>query len=103
MLLIEGGGQEQLPGELEAYNPLIPQGSDLGNIQKGIASILTITFLVGTLMFEIEDTKRREIQLYKLGHVEDTLFLSFENKQRKHKIIATPVNDSIHGHNPKKE
>jgi hypothetical protein len=28
MLHIEKGGAEQLPGELEAYNPLIPQGRD---------------------------------------------------------------------------
>ena len=29
MLRIEKGGAEQIPGELEAYNPLIPQGSEL--------------------------------------------------------------------------
>ena len=36
MLFIEGGGEEQLAGELEAYNPLIPNGREL----------------VATLMFE---------------------------------------------------
>ena len=29
MLHIEKGGEEQIPGELEAYNPLIPQGDEL--------------------------------------------------------------------------
>jgi len=29
MLFIEKGGAEQLPGELAAYNPLIPTGSEL--------------------------------------------------------------------------
>ena len=29
MLRIEKGGQEQIAGELEAYNPLIPQGDEL--------------------------------------------------------------------------
>src|SRR6202789_3742007 len=29
MLRIEKGGEEQLAGELEAYNPLIPQGEEL--------------------------------------------------------------------------
>ena len=39
MLRIEKGGAEQLAGELEAYNPLIPQGQEL----------------IATLMLEIED------------------------------------------------
>src|SRR3954462_15680318 len=29
MLRIEKGGEEQIPGELAAYNPLIPQGEEL--------------------------------------------------------------------------
>ena len=28
MVYIEKGGAEQIPGELEAYNPLIPNGSE---------------------------------------------------------------------------
>src|ERR1700742_911013 len=43
MLRIEKGGAEQLAGELEAYNPLIPQGEEL----------------IATLMLEIEDAERR--------------------------------------------
>ncbi|MGV8997528.1 MAG: DUF3501 family protein [Parvibaculaceae bacterium] len=54
MLHIERGGAEQLVDELEAYNPLIPQGSEL----------------VATLMFEIDDEKRRERELRQLTGVE---------------------------------
>src|ERR1700721_2027018 len=38
MLYIEKGGDEQIADELEAYNPLIPQGNEL----------------VATVMFEVE-------------------------------------------------
>jgi len=54
MLFIEKGGEEQIPGELAAYNPLIPRGSEL----------------VATVMFEIEDPARRARELAKLGGVE---------------------------------
>ena len=43
MLLIEKGGAAQVPDELAAYNPLIPNGSEL----------------VATVMFEIDDPIRR--------------------------------------------
>jgi hypothetical protein len=59
MLRIEKGGAEQIAGELETYNPLIPQGSEL----------------IATVMIEIEDADRRERELRKLGHIEDTAFL----------------------------
>jgi hypothetical protein len=59
MLRIEKGGAEQLAGELEAYNPLIPQGAEL----------------IATVMIEIEDGDRRDRELRKLGHVEDSAFL----------------------------
>src|ERR1700710_3341811 len=59
MLRIEKGGAEQLAGELEAYNPLIPQGDEL----------------IATFMIEIEDADRRDRELRKLGHVEDSVFL----------------------------
>lgn len=59
MLLTERGGAEQIPDELTAYNPLIPQGSEL----------------VATIMFEIEDPVRREQTLARLGGVEDHFFL----------------------------
>lgn len=59
MLLTEKGGAEQVPDELAAYNPLIPQGQEL----------------VATVMFEIDDPVRRERELARLGGVEDDFFL----------------------------
>ena len=43
MLRIEKGGKEQIPDEIEAYDTLIPKGSEL----------------VATLMFEIPDAEQR--------------------------------------------
>ena len=59
MLFIEKGGAEQLPDELAAYNPLIPQGSEL----------------VATIMFEIDDPVRRARVLATLGGIEDNVFI----------------------------
>jgi hypothetical protein len=59
MLLTERGGPAQIPDELDAYNPLIPQGEEL----------------VATVMFEIDDAVRREATLARLGEVEDHFFL----------------------------
>jgi len=59
MLFIEKGGAEQLPDELAAYNPLIPQGAEL----------------VATVMFEIDDPLRRARVLAGLGGVENKAFL----------------------------
>ena len=59
MLLTERGGPGQVPDELAAYNPLIPQGREL----------------VATVMFEIDDPVRREQTLARLGGVEDHVFL----------------------------
>lgn len=57
MLFIERGGEDQIPDELSAYNPLIPQGDEL----------------VATVMFEIDDPLRRKAVLGKLGGVEETM------------------------------
>ena len=65
MLFIEGGGKEQLEGELEAYNPLIPNGREL----------------VATLMFEIENPTERAYLLKRLTGVEETISLSLEGQQ----------------------
>lgn len=59
MLYIEKGGDEQVAGELEAYNPLIPQGNEL----------------IATLMLEIEDPVRREATLRQLAGIEETVSL----------------------------
>ena len=58
MMHIEKGGAEQLEGELAAYNPLVPQGSEL----------------VATFMIEIDDPLRRARVLASLGGIEDTAF-----------------------------
>jgi len=59
MLHIEKGGKEQIPGELEAYNPLIPQGSEL----------------IATLMLEIDEPTRRAATLLKLAGIEESAYL----------------------------
>ncbi|HXQ46896.1 MAG TPA: DUF3501 family protein [Caulobacteraceae bacterium] len=59
MLLTEKGGEAQIPDELHAYNPLIPQGDEL----------------VATILFEIDDPVRRAAILAELGGVEDHFFL----------------------------
>lgn len=60
MLYIEKGGDEQIEGELAAYNPLIPKGEEL----------------VATFMIEIDDPARRARMLAGLGGIEDTAFLT---------------------------
>src|ERR1700709_751779 len=59
MVYIEKGGAEQIPGELEAYNPLIPNGSEL----------------TATFMIEIDEPIRRKRILGALGGMEETAFL----------------------------
>jgi len=73
MLHIEKGGEEQIAGELRAYNPLIPKGDEL----------------VATLMFEINDPIRRNNLLNKLGGVENTITLQFAGET----VTATPERD----------
>jgi hypothetical protein len=74
MLLIEKGGEPQIADELAAYNPLIPQGSEL----------------VATMMVEIEDPVRRAQILAQLGHIEDHVILDLAGE----KIKAVPSDDA---------
>jgi alpha-D-ribose 1-methylphosphonate 5-triphosphate diphosphatase PhnM len=67
MLFIEKGGDEQLAGELESYNPLIPQGREL----------------IATMLIEIEDEIKRARILATLGHIEDMVSLSFAGETVK--------------------
>ena len=60
MLYIEKGGEEQIADELAAYNPLIPQGSEL----------------IATMMFEIDEENRRRRVLGRLGGVEQTVTIT---------------------------
>jgi Protein of unknown function (DUF3501) len=71
MLRIEKGGEEQIAGELAAYNPLIPQGDEL----------------IATLMLEIEDEKRRNTVLLTLGGIEESVFLEIGGDM----VRATPT------------
>jgi hypothetical protein len=74
MVYIEKGGKEQIPGELEAYNPLIPNGSEL-----------TATFMV-----EIDEPIRRKRILDSLGGIEATAFLRVGAEM----IVGTPEADA---------
>ena len=71
MLHIEKGGEDQLAGELETYNPLIPQGREL----------------IATLMLEIADAIRRETELKKLAGIEESVSMEVAGTR----IKATPT------------
>ena len=75
MLHIERGGEEQIAGELEAYNPLIPRGAAL----------------IATLMLEIDDPTRRERELYRLAGIEDTIRLEVGGTA----VAAQPIEDEV--------
>jgi hypothetical protein len=75
MLHIEKGGEEQIAGELEAYNPLIPQGNEL----------------IATLMLEIEDPVQRDKTLKQLAGIEESV--SFEVGGTRVKGTPTEYDD----------
>ena len=62
MLYIEKGGDNQLKDELEAYNPLIPNGKEL----------------IATLMFEIDNPVSRAAFLGKVGGIEEKVFMKID-------------------------
>ena len=74
LLHIEKGGVEQLPGGLEAYNPLVPNGSEL-----------TATFMV-----EIDEPIRRKRVLDGLGGIEEAAFLRVDGET----ILGVPEADA---------
>ena len=74
MLHTERGGDEQLADELAAYNPLIPQGSEL----------------VATMMIEIPDEVQRRKVLATLGHIEDSVDLVMGG-DKVHAVFETDV------------
>jgi hypothetical protein len=73
MLYIEKGGDEQLKDELEAYNPLIPNGKEL----------------TATLMFEIDNPISRSAFLSKVGGIEEKVFIKIDGEIAK----AVPEKD----------
>jgi hypothetical protein len=74
MLHIEKGGAAQLADELDAYNPLIPDGRHL----------------VATMMIEIDDPARRARVLRELAGIEHTISLSFAGET----VAAEPADDA---------
>ena len=74
MLHIEKGGEEQIVDELDAYNPLVPEGRDLRS----------------TMMIEIDDPIRRNTVLRRLGWIDETV--SFRVGDRS--IPAEPLQDT---------
>ena len=76
MLHIERGGEEQIAGELEAYNPLIPRGDAL----------------IATMMLEIDDPARRERELYRLAGIEDAIKLEVGGGAV---VAAQPIEDEV--------
>ncbi len=74
MLHIEKGGEEQIVDELDAYNPLVPEGRDLRS----------------TMMIEIDDPIRRNTVLRRLGWIDETV--SFRVGDRS--IPAEPIQDT---------
>jgi hypothetical protein len=60
MLHIEKGGDEQIAGELDTYNPLVPQGREL----------------IATLMIEIDEPVRRAQTLLKLAGIEESVIMT---------------------------
>jgi Protein of unknown function (DUF3501) len=81
MLYIEKGGDAQLEDELEAYNPLIPQGSEL----------------VATVMFEIDDPVRRGTVLARLGGIETRAFIDVDGHRVRGDPDPTRENTSPEG------
>jgi hypothetical protein len=67
MLHAERGGDAQIPEELEAYNPLVPQGNEL----------------VATLMLEMADPVQRDDFLSRLGGVEQAVVLDLAGEKIK--------------------
>ena len=75
MLFVERGGEEQVSGELNAYNPLIPNGRNL----------------VATLMLEIADGTVRARELARLGGIEKTIRIELGDNA----IAAQPIADTV--------
>jgi Protein of unknown function (DUF3501) len=81
MLHIEQGGEAQIEEELAAYNPLIPQGTEL----------------VATVMFEIDDPTRRLSVLGRLGGIEHRGFLEIAGERIRGEPDPTRENTSPEG------
>lgn len=81
MLHIERGGEAQITDELAAYNPMIPNGSELS----------------ATVMIEIEDAERRHAALARLGGIEHKMFLTIAGDRVRGLADPTRENTSPEG------
>ena len=81
MLHIERGGEAQIADELAAYNPMIPNGSELS----------------ATVMIEIEDAERRHVALSRLGGIEHQMFLAVAGDKVRGLADPTRENTSPEG------
>ena len=81
MLFVEKGGEEQIADELEAYNPMIPQGKEL----------------VATVMLEIDDPARRATVLARLGGIEEHMFIELDGERVSGRPDPTRENTSPDG------
>lgn len=74
MLRIEKGGDEQIPDELAAYDPMVPKGSEL----------------TATVLFEVNDPVRRDAFLRTIGGIEKYVAIEVGG----HTIRARPEGDT---------
>ena len=74
MLRVEGGGEAQIDEELDAYNPLVPEGRDLRC----------------TMMIEIDDERRRDAALRRLGWIDEAVSLAIGGRT----VRAEPLRDA---------
>jgi len=81
MLFVEKGGEAQIRDELDAYNPLIPQGDDL----------------IATVMFEVSDPSRRVAVLHMVGGIENHMVLMVGGETIRGEPDAERENTSEHG------
>ena len=81
MLHIERGGEAQIADEIAAYNPMIPNGSELS----------------ATVMIEIEDAERRHAMLSRLGGIEHKMFLTIAGESVRGVADPTRENTSPEG------
>jgi hypothetical protein len=81
MLFVEKGGDEQVQDELDAYNPLIPQGDEL----------------IATVMFEVPDAARRMAVLHQVGGIENHILLMIGGETIRGEPDAKRENTSEHG------
>jgi hypothetical protein len=81
MLFVEKGGEAQIVDELDAYNPMIPQGDEL----------------IATVMLEIDDPARRTTILSRLGGIENHVFIEMEGERIAGKPDSSRENTSPDG------